>query len=197
MRQLVSVVTPESVSYFLAEEGTDTPVQQVAQVLNTGLAVADVIDLGSNLLGALRLNGHKSRPRAVAPPTQPALEPAPPEPAPVKRTGRPKGIPGKRPMQRWGFTGERVLADLRAHPGTTYVDAVDRLTGGQGDQVKARQAYSASLQLAERKMTQARTGAHVRREQFLGTDNTGHTRNMSRLYLEEPAPTPPEPEPEE
>lgn len=57
MRQLVSVVTDEAISYLIDDgEGTT----QIAKVINTGLEVADVVRLGVNLGEALRLNGYGS-----------------------------------------------------------------------------------------------------------------------------------------
>ena len=52
MRQLVSVVTDESIAY-LVHDGDHTV--QIAQVMNVGLGVADVITLGVNLGDVLRL----------------------------------------------------------------------------------------------------------------------------------------------
>ncbi len=205
MRQLVSVVTEQTVSYFLAEDGSDQ-VHQVAQVMNTGLEVGDVIDLGANLLDALKLNGHRKVVGAPATsaiqralrepePAQPELIPAPAKPKskPRKPTGQPPGRPrgpSPRPIQRWGFTRERVLEDLEAHPGTTYWEAVERITGGMEE--RARQAYSSSLQLAER--TLLGTGMHVRREQFTA-EMDGTNRVFARLFLEPEPPRPARPAP--
>lgn len=185
MRQLVSVVTEQTVHYFLAEEGSDE-VQQVASVLNTGLQVPDVIDLGSNLLEALHLNGHsKGRKAVAAPAPTPALPPA--RPAPVKaaarKPGRPPG-PQKRPMRRWGFGQDTVLADLRAHPGTTYREACLRIAGSE--EAGALTAYSASLSLVARRLLGS--GADIRREPFQAPGPDGGLRQYTRLYLVEPAP---------
>ena len=198
MRQLVSVVTDQTVSYFLQDEDPEAPVLQVAQVLNMGLDVPEVLDLGANLVQSLKLNGRGARaraqiaapaPRAMKPATQPELEPVKPEPPARNRGGRPKG-PAKRPMRRWGFTREAVLADLRAHPGTTYVEAALRISGSS--EKAAVGAYSASLQLVERHLLG--TGARVTRTQTTGPGSDGRMTRFSLLTLEEPTPQEPQEE---
>lgn len=137
MRQLVSVVTEQTVSYYLAAEDSEH-VHQVAQIVNTGLEVGDVIDLGANLLTALRLNG-KGAKALIAPtartlsqpiPVQPALTPAEPPAKSGQKSGQ-KSASGKsgQPRMSWGLRKDAVLADVRAHPDTTYREIAKRLIG--------------------------------------------------------------------
>lgn len=183
MRQLVSVVTETSVAYYLTEGDSDE-VQQVAQVLNTGLAVPDVVELGANLLDALRLNGHRKAGVAATAPT-PALPPAPPRqtPAPARKVGRPRG-PAKRPMRRWGFTKANVLADLRAHPGSTYAEAAERISGSPD--AAAKGSYGATLSALERELIHR--GATVQRQSFTAKGADGTMKSFVRLTLLEPEP---------
>lgn len=76
MRQLVSVMTDETISYHV-HDGDHTT--QIAQVLNVGLGLADVITLGVNLGDVLRLSTMKlngSGAHAVEPQERRALPPA-------------------------------------------------------------------------------------------------------------------------
>ena len=82
MRQLVSVVTDESIAY-LVHDGEHTT--QIAQVMNVGLDVQGVITLGVNLgdvlrLPTLKLNGHAER----------VVEPAQRRELPPAKTAAPK-----------------------------------------------------------------------------------------------------------
>jgi hypothetical protein len=133
MRQLVSVVTDDSVRYFV-QDGDN--VQQIAQLLNPGLDVPAVIELGDVLTSALRLNGNRS-------PKSGRELPAAPEPAvrveaaPSKRTKRVET------RTRWGVSGFDVLDDVRAHPGTTVAEIVGRIY--PEDVPKARGVCSAHV----------------------------------------------------
>lgn len=73
MRQLISVVTEASVLYLIDEGDGDTT--QIAQVINRGLGIADVVRLGVQLESVLALNGRAVNGRAVRHAT-PALPPA-------------------------------------------------------------------------------------------------------------------------
>jgi hypothetical protein len=126
VRQLVSVVTDDAVRYFV-QDGEH--VQQIAQLLNPGLDVPAVIELGDVLTSALRLNGSKSTKRGRELPAAP--EPAVRvEAAPRRQMTRPGGdtVPvdsGGR--HKWGVTALQIAADVRAHPGTTVREITERL----------------------------------------------------------------------
>ena len=73
VRQLISVVTESSV-LFLTHDGEGEAVQ-IAQVVNSGMGVADVIALGVTLEQALHLNGRavtRREPCAALPPARPS-----------------------------------------------------------------------------------------------------------------------------
>lgn len=97
MRQLVSVVTDQSIAY-LVHDGDEAV--QIAQVVNVGLDVNAVIRLGVNLSDALALNGvelaspNATRRAALASgKSERALPPA------AKRTPKPESI--KRHSGKW------------------------------------------------------------------------------------------------
>lgn len=169
MRQLVSVVTEETVSYYLADDGGDDEVVKVAQVLNDGLGVPEVIDLGANLVAALRLNGHRRK--SV---TAPAAKPLP-EPAKPAKPAQAKPAQAKRPRVSWGLTGDRVLADIRAHPGTTFAEIAQRLTGS--DDRRAVQSVTAHIHALSRTH-------HIARHR--GANPSGAGMQVSYLTYEEP-----------
>lgn len=182
MRQLVSVVTDSTVSYYLAEEDSDE-VTQVAQVYNPGLAVPEVIDLGANLLEALRLNGHKSRPRAVKAAPTPALPPAP-APEPVKAAA--KRVQSRQPRVSWGLDSQAVLQDLRLHPGTTYPEITHRLI--RTDDARAIQSVTAHIHALRRRGHKIQVDYEgVRRVSASGRATGGR---QSRLTYIAPQPRP-------
>lgn len=137
MRQLVSIVTDNSVAYYL-DPGDGEGVSQVAQIINPGLGVNDVIDFGSVVTQVLSLNGNGRRrargDRSVGPPRQPELEPetrAQPEPEPEPARTK-KGTPRKRAAAQtrrdWGLRMDDVLAYVMDHPGAiTHEIAADLL----------------------------------------------------------------------
>lgn len=103
MRQLIAVAEGDTLRYFLSTDGES--IAQVAQVLNPGLDVADVLRLGNVLTEALRLNGHQP---AVAT----AATPLPPAPMPKRR----------RPFRNADHrapTLEEIFAFIRDHGGCT------------------------------------------------------------------------------
>lgn len=117
MRQLVSVVADGRVRYFI-HDGDD--VRQIAEITDPGTNVATVIEIGVSL-GALyeRRNGAGAQPAKRAKPA----------PAAKSSTPRTTSTPGKRPTTRWGASRDRVLADLRSHPDTSYVEIAERVAG--------------------------------------------------------------------
>lgn len=111
MRQLVSVVDPDQIRYFVHE---DDDVTQVAQILNPGLGVRDVIELGTMLGGLYErpraVNGHGPDHRAVAAPAPAAL------PAQGYRPGE-------------GTQRAAILDYIAAHPGQVAAEITDGLNG--------------------------------------------------------------------
>jgi hypothetical protein len=85
-----------------------------------------------------------------------------------------------------------VLEDLRANPGTTYLDATVRLaqTRDQG----ALTAYRTAIANLDRILTKA--GGGIRRDAYPAVNDRGQRVPGVRLYLEEPQPQASEPEPE-
>ena len=82
MRQLVAIAEGDSLRFFTSERGKVT---QIAQILNPGFEVRDIIGLGDVLTEALGLNGQSPAPA----------------PAPVKRQAEaPKQLPPKRRVTR-------------------------------------------------------------------------------------------------
>jgi hypothetical protein len=110
MRQLVSVVTGESVSYFVSDD--DDTVTQVAQVINPGFGVGEVVELGSSLVDVLRLNGKRKRVSELPTPAR-EIEPAPKPVEPAPKRARRNIMPSR------GEVAERKTATVeyvRAHP---------------------------------------------------------------------------------
>lgn len=110
MKQIVSVVNDRAILYFVTDEHGDD-VRQIAQIVNPGLEVNDIVSLGVNLSDVLRLNG-------VIPTV--ASEPIAVPSAPVRRAG------GTAPRS-WGLTMPMVLADVVDHPGSTSHEIAERL----------------------------------------------------------------------
>lgn len=106
MRQLVAFVEGDTLRYFVSEDGEQ--VRQVAEVINPGFDVRDVLQLGNVLSEALRLNGHRPPKRQPAV----ALPPAPPKPAASKRR-RPPG------SYSINIDIDDVIAAVRRQPGRT------------------------------------------------------------------------------
>lgn len=107
MRQLVSVVQETGVAWFLTDEAGEAATQ-IAQTINPGWGVGDVVEVGVQLTDMLRLNGkHRPKPPpAVETPPAPAL----PEPAPsARRYGKRRG-----PNMEWGFTRGAVLTTVQS-----------------------------------------------------------------------------------
>lgn len=76
MKQLVSVVTETSVLYLTHDSDSDSAeATQIAQVINPGLGIADVVRLGVTLGQALQLNGHRRAVTKTAPRELPAGPP--------------------------------------------------------------------------------------------------------------------------
>lgn len=135
MRQLVSVVTEETVSYFLTDvEGTEA--KQVAQVLNPGFMVGDVIETGVVLTQVLRLNGKAPKIKALGPAPAPELPPAPPAPE------REKKRPGIRVSR---LTLDHIVDYVADHPGCRTGDIVAGLQVWQDAGTKPGQAVSNRL----------------------------------------------------
>jgi hypothetical protein len=115
MRQLVSVVTDEHVRYFVTDEGEE--IEQIAQLVNRGLDVEAVVQLGTSLSDVLRLNGHKRKavkPAAVVPEL-------PPAPAPRRRV-----------RSYHDLTRGEVIDYITAHPGCRAREMADVLLPGIG-----------------------------------------------------------------
>lgn len=100
----MAFVEGETLRYFVSEDGDQ--VTQVAQMVNPGLDVRDVLQLGNVLAHALRLNGDKPKrqPRA-APPELPPERP---------RRGRPPAGVGL----LYNVTVEDIIGYVRKHPGS-------------------------------------------------------------------------------
>lgn len=152
MRQLVSVLTDTGVSYFTADENGDA--QQVAQLINPGFAVPDVVELGLQLTDVLRLNGHSTTGRQVkalpgrtttakASLEAPAAKrrkaaAAPVKAAPVKAAGKPR-----RAYQTRGTSLTTTREYLRTHPQARVAEIARALIGT--DDKSTRAAISAQL----------------------------------------------------
>jgi len=103
VRQRVAIAEGDSLRFFTSERGKVT---QIAQILNPGFEVRDIIGLGDVLTEALGLNGQSPAPA----------------PAPVKRQAEaPKQLPPKRRVTRpRPLDIEHVVAWLRdGHEGST------------------------------------------------------------------------------
>lgn len=128
VRQIVAVVQPDTVSWYVTEG--DDEAHQLAQVVNNGLSVRDVIGLGAMFVEALGVGG-KTR-KVTSPPR--AIGPAPGE---QQTTAKPKGktASGKRrqrsadklPRKTWGLSAAQVLDHLREYPDSTTGEIVTRL----------------------------------------------------------------------
>lgn len=95
-RQLISVVTQHSVVYLIDDGDGETT--QIAQVINRGLGVGDVVRLGAALEQSLGYNGNG---RAVKRAT-PELPPARDDAAQARRIATGSGsTPLKNPNSRW------------------------------------------------------------------------------------------------
>lgn len=132
MRQLVCVVTDDAVRYLIQEDGSDE-VTQIAQVVNSGLTVTQVIELGASL--SVTLNSHRRK-------AKPATTPVAPAPA---QQPSPRSVAQKHRKQ-WGLKGDMVAEVLAKHPEGMFVEEIatalinDASTG-------ARQATAAHLQI--------------------------------------------------
>ena len=167
MRQLVSVVTDEHVVYVLHDG--DAAVQ-VAQVVNPGLSVPDVIELGASLAEALRLNGKPRRvQRAELPPAPPAEKPTKPKAS--------KRSQAQRTRVSWGLTREQVLDDIRAHPDTTTVEIAVRLLGGDPPDDRAVQSVQTHVSAV------AKLGYRFDRRTVVETHHSGQRVRRTRLTL--------------
>ena len=164
MRQLVSVVTDEHVSYFVHDDGDDEA-QQIAQVINPGFDVAEIVELGASLTTVLHLNG--KRPKKAAALT----EPAPAVAVTPELTAR--GTPRRRkasPRRRdWGTTTPGVLADVRAHPDSTTFEIATRLLDDTTQ--AAQQAINNALH-------RLRDSGHVIYGERPGVSQHGHQRAL-------------------
>lgn len=189
MRQLVSVVSDTHVAYFV-QDGDD--VRQIAHVVNPGFAVPEVIELGVQLQGALRINGTtiKRSPSPTALPaaqsTQTTQVPAPPERAAEasaqRAQTRTRQQQGQRGRVEWGLSQAKVLDDLRAHPGTTRTDIAERLTGSRASKaVGSVTTHVAALKIAGHDIVSTRT---------TGPDLNGRPTSIALLTLVEPNSTP-------
>lgn len=117
MRQLVAVVLPDEITYFL-DDGAHH-VTQLAVITNRDMDIARVIELGANLADVLGVNGPAPAPAAPRAPCAAAT------PATKK---------GKRIRQvgSYGVTAEALLADIRGNPGTIAKESAMRLLGSTG-----------------------------------------------------------------
>ena len=158
MRQLVAVVADGSVRYFIAE---GDEVTQIAQITDPGANVATIIEIGVSL-GALytRRNGAKTAPTAKA---------APAPASPARRRGK--------TLRSWGAGQEAILADLRAHPDSTYAEISERVTGSS--ERGAQQSVTAAMGVLRAK------GFKIESRPAPVTDVMGRDRPGVRLTLVE------------
>jgi hypothetical protein len=111
MRQLVAIVRDGHVRY-LVHDSTDESARQIAQVVDEGLSVPDIVEIGTALASTLRT------PARLHPATE---RPAPIAPAPPVKSKR------KLVRKQWGVTGLEIVADIREHEGTTVREIAERL----------------------------------------------------------------------
>lgn len=116
MRQLVSVVTDEAVRYFV-QDGDD--VQQIAQTINPGFDVPAVIELGSTLSSALRLDSPPKRSKPER------TEIAPARSAPAVAQPRASGALPKRSTRK-GYPTAASIAERRARVVAHLLDNPNR-----------------------------------------------------------------------
>ena len=171
MKQLVSVVTDDAVAYFV-HDGDEA--LQIARLINPGLDVAAVLELGTSLAHVLRVDGRRPLSRrpveapAIAPPATPDVE--------AKRARRAEA---QRTHTQWGISRNAVLDDLRHHPGATYSEIAHRLTKSRDP--KAVQTVSATVHDLRRH------GYRIVSEKVMGLDKNGRAQRRARLTLvEEP-----------
>lgn len=129
MRQIVAFVEGETLRYFVSDDGGQE-IRQIAEMVNPGLDVRDVLQLGDMLSHALHLNGdapapaeterekrnrkareayHRNKDRATG-----AAAKRPPLPPEQRRPpGRLPGIPHER---RHSVTIEQIIDVIRQHP---------------------------------------------------------------------------------
>lgn len=183
MRQLVSVVTDQSVAYFLADE-TGEHLQQIAQVMNPGLQVPAVVSLGANLTDALGLNGRANghRPsKAIPAPEAPTEEPPPRPRAPhgLTKSGKPrKRAAPTQPRRNWNLSMDDVLADLIEHPESTRAESALRLTGDSDH---------AAQQVVGNHLLRLYQAGEVRRGERDGTTTHGARRTLTTYSANLPA----------
>jgi hypothetical protein len=151
VKVLIAITSEATVAYWVSDDG---PAEPVATVVNHGMTVDQVADLGISLIGALSLNGPK-RPVKPSLPARPAKSKAAP---PTKR----------RRTRTYGVTFDIVLAAIREHPGSTaremaqYVDAPPGESGFQAVNRRALELRDAGLiTFGERQEGRGRPGPHL------------------------------------
>jgi hypothetical protein len=138
MRQLVHVVTDSGIGVYLADG--DEPVTQLAQMINPGLDVDEVVRLGLTLGDVL-----------VAAPAPPPRKPKAIKAAAAKPTNGHKSL--GRPRRdgtanaSWGFTQAAVYDRLRAR-GPSLVTELVSAFGHDPDEKRATQAMATALAVA-------------------------------------------------
>jgi hypothetical protein len=124
MRQLVSVVADGSLRYYLHETGG--PAVQVAQLVDPGVDVDSVIDIGvslGSLYAKLPINGHDQVAEVEAPPVKAVKASKRALPSPPKEPPTVYADPSK-------LTTEAIVAYIGEHPGVrTSMIAADLLPG--------------------------------------------------------------------
>lgn len=137
MRQVVSLVKDGRVSFALVDDESGDMVMFAEVVLPNPdhFGLAEAAALGSNLIAAVGLNGHKraGRPKAL-PPAQPTLEEAsviPPESPPSPPRQERRGVPT--PAERPYISLEMVIDIVNRHPdGITPARIADVALGRLG-----------------------------------------------------------------
>lgn len=140
MRQLVSVVTESGIGVYLAEG--DEPVTQLAQMINPGLDVESVIQIGLTLGDALVPPARKAK--VISEPKPKAL--------PKKSNGTINGKVGRprrdgSPNTAWGFSQAAVYETLRERGPSLVVELVAAF-GYDPNEKRATQAMNTALSTA-------------------------------------------------
>jgi hypothetical protein len=141
MRQLVHVVTESGIGVYVAE-ADGSPISQLAQLVNPGLDVDEIVRIGLTLGDVLA-----PVPVAAPPPKRvKAIKAAAP-----KTNGHSQGLGRPRadgtPNMRWGFTQAAVYDALRARGPMGVADMVQAF-GYDPSEKRAMQAMNTALAVA-------------------------------------------------
>lgn len=150
MRQLVAVVMPDTVTYFLDDGHAHA--EQLATVARREMDVTQILELGANLADVLGVNGPAPTPARA--PKQLSLPPVSRHPlAPLRR------------RQQHVLTIEEIVDYVREHPGVRPSEIADDLVDKPGlDRVRRAQVVNNRISSYFDRCKKAGVAPAIRRE---------------------------------